>query len=59
MSKQGEISKIAKEVLGIQTLQRQGRDRLDFHDISVWNIQAALEKAYEAGVLNAEEKITS
>lgn len=47
--KEKVITKIAKEVLGIQTLEPQGQDRLDFHDVSVSNIESGLEKAYEAG----------
>ena len=35
--------------LFIQTLQTQMSDRLDFHEVSVWAIQSALEAAYEAG----------
>ena len=33
----------------IQTLETQNSDRLDFHDVAVWAIRAALEAAYEAG----------
>ncbi len=47
--KKAAIEKIAREVLRIQTLESQGRDYLDFHDLAVWNIQKALEDAYDAG----------
>ena len=40
---------IAKEELGIDTLETQNSDSLDFHEVSVWSIKAALEKAYKAG----------
>ena len=49
VNKTETITEIAKEVLGMQTLEPQRRDRLDFHDLSVSSIKAALEKAYEAG----------
>lgn len=43
------INRIAREVLGLETLQSRKLDSLDFHDLAVWVIQEALEKAYEAG----------
>ncbi|MBK9387387.1 MAG: hypothetical protein IPN34_21440 [Planctomycetes bacterium] len=43
------IERIAKEVLWIETLDSRGRDRLDFHELGVGAIRAALEAAYEAG----------
>lgn len=49
MRKDDLFAKIAKEHLGIETLMRRNRDCLDFHDISVWGVQAALDAAYEAG----------
>jgi hypothetical protein len=33
----------------IETLETQNSDRLDFHDVAVWAMRAALEAAYEAG----------
>ena len=33
----------------IKTLETQNSDRLDFHDVAVWSIRAALEAAYAAG----------
>ncbi len=33
----------------IETLETQNSDRLDFHDVAVWAIRAALEEAFEAG----------
>jgi len=33
----------------IETLETQNSDRLDFHDVSVWSIRAALESAFAAG----------
>lgn len=39
----------AKHFHGIETLETRNRDRLDFHDVAVWSIRAALEEAFEAG----------
>ena len=43
------IDRIAKEALGLETLAARNMDRLDFHDLAVWTIRDALERAYEAG----------
>ena len=39
----------AKHFHCIETLETRNSDRLDFHDVAVWAIRAALEDAYEAG----------
>ena len=39
----------AKHFHSIETLETRNRDRLDFHDVAVWSIRAALEEAFEAG----------
>jgi hypothetical protein len=44
-----EIERIAKQTLGIETLETRNSDDLDFHEISVWQLKEALEKAYKAG----------
>ncbi len=49
MNKDKTIEKIAKEKLGLDTLATRKMDELDFHDMSVWQLKAALEAAYEAG----------
>lgn len=46
---QKTISQIARDILGIETLMPRNRDALDFYDLNVWEIQKALEAAYEAG----------
>ena len=46
---QATLEAIAREHLAIDTLQRQGRDCLDFHDCGVASLRAALAAAYEAG----------
>jgi hypothetical protein len=38
----------------MQTLYARGHDNLDFYEIGVWNIEAALKAAYELG-WNARE----
>ncbi len=43
------IRQIAMRDLFIETLEPRGRDALDFHDVSVWGVEAALAAAYEAG----------
>jgi hypothetical protein len=52
------LEQIAKQHLLIDTLETQSSDRLDFHDVSVWGVKAALEAAYEAGLKAAETKTT-
>jgi hypothetical protein len=43
------VAEIAHRVLGLKTLDTQNSDSLDFHDFSIWQIEAALNAAYEAG----------
>ena len=43
------LSQIAREHLGIPTLETRRADQLDFHDIAVWQVVAALKAAYDAG----------
>ena len=43
------ITMIAKRELGLETLDSRGSARLDFHELGVGPIRAALEAAYEAG----------
>ena len=43
------INRIAREALGLETLEARKMDSLDFHEHAVWAIQDALERAYEAG----------
>jgi hypothetical protein len=48
-SREATLTKIAREVLGLETLETRGSDALDFHDVATWTIAKALERAYEAG----------
>ena len=43
------FQRIALDHLFVETLETRNSDRLDFHDVAVWAIRAALEDAYEAG----------
>ena len=43
------VSDIAREVLGITTLESRKSDSLDFYEFSVWSLERALFAAYEAG----------
>ena len=43
------LDHIAQTILGLDTLDTRNSDRLDFHDLAVWNIKAALQAAFEAG----------
>ena len=44
-----ELTKIAKIYLYIDTLEEQHSDSLDFHDVSVWGVEAALKAAFDLG----------
>ena len=43
------ILDIATRHFFVETLETRNSDRLDFHDVAVWAMRAALEAAYEAG----------
>jgi len=45
------LAEIARDVLGIETLETRKSDEADFHDLAVWTIERALKIAYEAGRL--------
>ena len=48
------IQRIARDVLGLDTLETRRSDRLDYHEHAVWQIRAALEAAYRAGAEAAD-----
>ena len=50
------ILAIAKRQFFIETLETRERDSLDFHDVAVWSIRAALEEAFEAGRASAAKR---
>lgn len=43
------LTLIAQKHLGIETLETRSADSLDFHDVAVWNVRAALEASFMAG----------
>ena len=43
------LTEIAKEYLYIETLETRMSDSLDFHEVSVWGVKEALERAYKLG----------
>ncbi len=48
-TRDNKLTTIAREALGLETLETRNSDSLDFHDTAVWCIKEALEQAYEAG----------
>lgn len=44
-----KLEAIAREECGVATLTPRNMDSLDFHDIGVISLKAALKRAYEAG----------
>jgi hypothetical protein len=50
------LENIAKQHLFVETLETRHSDGLDFHDVSVWGIKAALEAAYLAGQQSQQTK---
>jgi len=44
-----KLEAIARHHLRLVTLEPRNSDSLDFHDVSVWGVRAALEAAYKAG----------
>ncbi|MNL14330.1 hypothetical protein D3C87_1352650 [compost metagenome] len=52
MAARAAIADIARRVLNLETLDCGGRDHLDFHELSVCQLRAALEAAYLAGMVD-------
>jgi hypothetical protein len=56
------VQAIGERILLLPTLEKRWSDRLDFHDLAVWQLRQALEVAYEAGfraargVIEAQEE---
>ena len=44
------IADLAQQHLQISTLEVRRVDSLDFHEVAVWQVRAALEAAYQAGL---------
>jgi hypothetical protein len=49
MNHERVLLEIAQKHLYIETLETRKSDYLDFYDLSVWNVKAALEDAFQAG----------
>jgi len=49
------LAAITQKHLFIETLETRNSDHLDFHEVSAWGVQAALEAAYAAGLAAARE----
>ena len=43
------LMEIAARHFHLETLETRNSDGLDFHDVAVWSIRAALEAAFAAG----------
>jgi hypothetical protein len=43
------VAEIARRRLRLGTLETRNSDGLDFHEVAVWEIKAALLKAFRAG----------
>jgi len=50
------IASIAKDKLGIETLETRNSDALDFHELAAWQIKEALGAAYRAGANTGDIK---
>ncbi len=48
--KNDSVHRIAGEHLNLQSLETRNSDSLDFTDQAVWDLRAALEAAYDAGM---------
>lgn len=58
-TRKAALERIAKEKLGLETLETRRSDSLDFSDQAVWTLEAALAAAYEAGRQAAAEPAAS
>lgn len=45
------FARIALDHCFVETLETRNSDSLDFHSVSVWGLESALQAAYKAGVL--------
>lgn len=43
------FEELARQHLGVETLEERRSDALDFHEVPVWDLRAALAAAYDAG----------
>ena len=47
--KAATIQNIARDLMGLETLETRRSDSLDFHELAVWTIRDALAAVFEAG----------
>ena len=59
MNTQPTLERIAQKHLGIATLASRHSDSLDFHDLAVWSLEAALKAAFEAGKQAAGQDVSA
>ncbi len=52
MTRDEILAHIARNELGIKTLETRNSDSLDFHDVGVASVKDALNAAYDAGIVN-------
>lgn len=50
------LTQIAKKHCRFDTLETRKSDSLDFREVSVWGLKAALEEAYNAGIAHQRER---
>lgn len=50
------LEQIALDHFFVETLQTRHSDQLDFHEVSVWAMESALQAAFAAGQLAAASK---
>lgn len=56
MTQEQLFQAIAQKHLLIETLEQRMSDSLDFHEVSVWGVEAALKEAFEAGKRAARQR---
>lgn len=54
-TKEELFTQIAQQHLNIETLEERKSDSLDFKEVAVWSVKAALEAAFEAGKAAAKK----
>ena len=59
MTHPATLDRIARDILGLETLATRHADSLDFHDLAVWTIRNALLAAYEAGAVAGAAQVRS
>jgi hypothetical protein len=55
MTKNELFTQIVQQHLNIETLEERNSDSLDFKEVAVWSVKAALEAAFEAGKAAAKK----